>query len=108
VALSKKYQATVVLKGSGTMILGKKTPIMICPFGNPGMATPGMGDVLSGLIAGCMAQIPVPTEAASLAICLHAMAADRVMKKNPAMIVRPKKLIEELQNHMKDLLSFAP
>jgi NAD(P)H-hydrate repair Nnr-like enzyme with NAD(P)H-hydrate dehydratase domain len=59
---------------------------------------------LTGLIAGCLAQISNPIDAASLAVWLHASAGDKVMEKYPAMMVRPKKLIEELQNHMQDVL----
>ncbi len=103
--LQEKYHATVILKGSGTLVLGKKSPILICPLGNAGMATPGMGDVLTGLVAGCLAQMENSFEAASLAVWLHASAGDQVIEQNPAMIVRPKRLIKELQNHMQDFLS---
>lgn len=102
--LAQKYPATIVLKGSGTLIIQGESSIQVCPLGNPGMAAPGMGDCLTGLIAGCLAQISNPLDAASLAVWLHASAGDRVMEKYPAMMVRPKILIEELQNHMQDVL----
>jgi hydroxyethylthiazole kinase-like uncharacterized protein yjeF len=103
-ALTEQYHSTVVLKGSGTLISQRKYPVYICPLGNPGMATPGMGDTLTGLIAGCWAQMSHPLEAANLAVWLHASAGDKMMEKYPAMIVRPKKLIQELQNYMQDVL----
>lgn len=103
-ALQKKFGCTCVLKGSGSLIAHEASMDFLCADGNPGMATPGMGDVLSGLIAGCLAQIPDALQATLLAVSLHARAGDRVMQKHPAMIVRPIKLIQELQNHMQDVL----
>jgi NAD(P)H-hydrate epimerase len=49
---------------------------VICAAGNPGMASGGMGDVLSGVIAGLLAQQPNLAEAATLGVCLHATAGD--------------------------------
>lgn len=103
-ALQKKFGGTCVLKGSGSLIAHDAQIDFLSADGNPGMATPGMGDVLSGLIAGCLAQMPDPLQATLLAVGLHARAGDRVMQKNPAMIVRPIKLLQELQNHMQDVL----
>lgn len=103
-ALHAKYRSLVVLKGFGSLVLGAKNVIQACPYGNPGMAAPGMGDVLTGLIAGCAAQISNTEDAVNLAVGLHALAGDAVMQQRPAMIVRPKILIKQLQNHMQDLL----
>lgn len=74
-ALQKKYGGVVVLKGQHSLICGKS--LSVCPFGNPGMATAGMGDVLSGVIGGLLAQ-QIPLEvAAGLGVYLHAKAGDR-------------------------------
>ena len=57
--IQKKFNATVVLKGSGTVICHQKNGVQqwgICNAGNPGMASGGMGDVLTGIIAGMLAQ----------------------------------------------------
>ncbi|WP_308388710.1 NAD(P)H-hydrate dehydratase [Acidithiobacillus sp. AMEEHan] len=74
-ALVRRYGGVWVLKGEGTLVsdgslLGR------CPWGNPGMATGGSGDVLTGLIAGLWAQGLRALEAASLAVCIHARAGD--------------------------------
>ena len=53
--LNKKYNATIVLKGAGSIILDKQQKF-VCPSGNPYMATAGSGDVLAGFIAGMLAQ----------------------------------------------------
>lgn len=103
-SLQDKFQATCVLKGAGSLVTQDAQHVILSADGNPGMATPGMGDVLSGLIAGCLAQIDDLGQATLLAVGLHAWAGDRVMKRHPAMIVRPMKLIQELQNHMQDVL----
>lgn len=72
--LADRYRATVVLKGSGTLVSG--LPMAVCPFGNPGMASGGMGDFLSGVIAGLAAQgIPLD-RAGRLGVLVHALAGD--------------------------------
>lgn len=68
--------ATVVLKGQGTLIFDA-FGMTICPYGNPGMASGGMGDVLSGIIAGLMAQGLSAAMAARLGVALHSVAADQ-------------------------------
>jgi len=76
--LAERYGGVAVLKGSGTLVLasGERAP-RLCDAGNPGMATGGMGDVLTGVVAGLMAQGLAPGDAARLGVCLHAHAADR-------------------------------
>ncbi len=75
--LVTNYGGTLVLKGSGTLIGtdSHKNPA-ICSAGNPGMATAGMGDLLTGIIAGFIAQGWSPKDAAYLGVCLHAAAGD--------------------------------
>ena len=77
--LQQKYGGTVLLKGAGTVIANadQNLALKICPYGNPGMATGGMGDVLSGVIGGLMAQGFDSDFAAELGACLHSKAADK-------------------------------
>lgn len=76
-ALQRGYGGVAVLKGSGTLICeNQDDPISICQAGNPGMASGGMGDVLTGVIAGLIAQRLPLGSAAKLGVCLHAQAAD--------------------------------
>ena len=79
-ALQQSYGGIAVLKGAGTLIAGPVGPISVCSGGNPGMASGGMGDVLTGIIAGLLAQGIVPSEAACLGVCLHAAAGDAAAK----------------------------
>jgi ADP-dependent NAD(P)H-hydrate dehydratase / NAD(P)H-hydrate epimerase len=74
--LVDRYQAVVVLKGAGSLIGAPgETPFLI-DAGNPGMATGGMGDVLTGVIAGLLAQGFEPFRAAAVGALLHAAAGD--------------------------------
>ncbi len=75
-ALQQKYGGVILLKGAGTLIADAQQ-IALCPYGNPGMASGGMGDVLTGVIGGLVAQGMHLFTAACLAACLHARAADR-------------------------------
>ncbi|MFB3089955.1 MAG: NAD(P)H-hydrate dehydratase, partial [Gammaproteobacteria bacterium] len=74
--IQKKYGGIVVLKGSGSIIADDEGNISICSAGNPGMASGGMGDVLTGIIAGLSAQGLEKGDAARLGVCIHAAAAD--------------------------------
>jgi len=74
--LQNKYGGTVVLKGNGTIISDSQAGLSLCSDGNAGMASGGMGDLLSGIIAGLIAQQFSPDDAARIGVCLHAAAAD--------------------------------
>ena len=72
-----QYGGVVVLKGVGSLVADPSS-LDLCPYGNPGMATAGMGDVLSGVIAALLAQGMPLKEASSLAVAVHAAAGDKV------------------------------
>lgn len=77
-ALSERYGGNIVLKGSGTLVRGPShKPPAVCNAGNPGMASGGMGDALTGIIAGLIAQGWELEDAACMGVCLHAAAGDR-------------------------------
>lgn len=82
--LSERYQAIVVLKGAGTIIANPAGDMAVCPWGNPGMASGGMGDVLTGVIAGLMAQGIDAWRAAQLGVALHALAGDMAAAEGEA------------------------
>ena len=75
IKISKKFSAVVVLKGKNSVIC-LKDKYFICEKGNAGMATGGMGDVLSGIISSLVAQKMTPLNAACLGVELHSQAAD--------------------------------
>jgi hydroxyethylthiazole kinase-like uncharacterized protein yjeF len=74
--LQKKYAGVAVLKGAGTLVQAPNEKPVICEAGNPGMASGGMGDVLSGVLGGILAQGVPLAIAAKLSVCLHAQAGD--------------------------------
>lgn len=75
-ALQNKFKGVIVLKGAGTIVIGPDHQPTICQAGNPGMASGGMGDVLTGVIAGLVAQGLSWLQAAELGVYLHATAGD--------------------------------
>ncbi len=79
--IQQKYGGVVVLKGSGSLICDGSTTL-VSTVGNPGMASGGMGDALTGIIGGLLAQKKSLFDAASLGVILHGMAADRAAKEH--------------------------
>jgi ADP-dependent NAD(P)H-hydrate dehydratase / NAD(P)H-hydrate epimerase len=78
-AIAQRYGGVCVLKGNGTVITAhSEASIWLCDRGNPGLATGGSGDVLTGVIAALLAQGLAPIEAARLGVWVHASAGDRV------------------------------
>ena len=75
-ALAQRHRATVVLKGAGSLIADPDGRIAVCPHGNPGMASGGMGDALSGIIGAFIAQGMNTVDAARHGVLAHALAAD--------------------------------
>ncbi len=74
--LQTRYGGSVVLKGAGSLVCHGRNPLALCDAGNPGMATGGMGDVLTGVIAGLLAQGLSPWHAAAAGVYLHGRAGD--------------------------------
>jgi len=73
-----RWGATLVLKGAHTVIASPGEPVRIAPFANPGLATGGTGDVLSGVIVSLLAQGLPPSVAAAAGVYLHAAAGQSV------------------------------
>ncbi len=76
-AVTGRFGGVCVLKGSGTLVADvRRAPVWLCDSGNPGLASAGTGDVLTGVIAGLLAQGLAPVDAARLGVWCHASAAD--------------------------------
>jgi ADP-dependent NAD(P)H-hydrate dehydratase / NAD(P)H-hydrate epimerase len=74
---ASKRDLIVVLKGHSTLIAAPNGTVWVNPTGNPGMATGGTGDILTGMVAGLIAQHPQQAlEATALAVYLHGLAGD--------------------------------
>jgi NAD(P)H-hydrate epimerase len=74
--LIERCHGTVVLKGAGTLVGAVGHTPGVCERGNPGMASAGMGDILTGAIAGILAQCRDPWRAARVGVLVHALAGD--------------------------------
>lgn len=77
-AIQQCYGGAVILKGAGTIVTASTGEQWLCDYGNPGMASGGMGDVLSGLLGSLLVQGMTPDAAAILGASLHSLAADKV------------------------------
>ena len=85
--LAQRHRAVVVLKGAGSLVANPQGDIAVCPWGNPGMASGGMGDVLTGIIAGLLAQGFDAWRAAQLGVALHAQAGDAAAAAGEAGLI---------------------
>lgn len=79
--LQARFGGVAVLKGAGTLVAAEDEPVQLCPFGHPGMAGGGMGDVLAGVIGGLLAQGLPSARAAGVGACLHGAAADALAEQ---------------------------
>ncbi|WP_417761759.1 NAD(P)H-hydrate dehydratase [Shewanella sp.] len=75
-SLQQRYGGVVLLKGAGTLIYDGET-LYVAPVGNPGLASGGCGDVLSGIIGALMAQGLTHTQATVAGVIIHGEAADK-------------------------------
>ena len=78
-ALQQQYGGVAILKGVGTIVQTSEKKSMVCTGGNPGMATAGMGDILSGVLGGLLAQGLTVSQAAEVGVMVHALAADQAV-----------------------------
>jgi ADP-dependent NAD(P)H-hydrate dehydratase / NAD(P)H-hydrate epimerase len=79
---AQRSNATVLLKGEATIVADPSGRAYVVPTGNPGLATPGTGDVLSGVIVAQLAKGMDATDAACLGAYLHGLAADIVAQES--------------------------
>lgn len=87
-AISERYGGVAVLKGAGTLISAADDRLpSICTDGNPGMASPGMGDVLTGIVGGLLAQGLTPRRAAETGVLVHALAGDGAAREGERGLV---------------------
>lgn len=98
--LARKFAATCVLKGAGSLIAAPDGRLVLCDKGHPAMATAGLGDVLAGVIGALRAQGLAAFEAASLGVWLHARAGQQQGQKGRGLaasdlIAAIRQLLEE-------------
>ena len=79
--MAQKFKIIIVLKGAGTTIMLPDGRCFVNSTGNPGMATAGSGDVLTGIILSLLAQRYTPEEAAIIGVFMHGRAGDKAAEK---------------------------
>jgi ADP-dependent NAD(P)H-hydrate dehydratase / NAD(P)H-hydrate epimerase len=119
-ACATSYNCIVVLKGNKTVIASPEEEVYINPTGNPGMASGGTGDVLTGMIGGLVAQGLPPLKAAQWGVFLHGLAGDMAAKELGEIPLIASDIIDYLpdalrevkaranRQHGKDYLSHPP
>ncbi len=93
---ARENNVTLVLKGSPTVIASKDGRTFINVHGNPGMATAGTGDVLTGIIAALVSQKLSPVDAAIAGVYLHSVAGDIALESKGLYPMIATDLIEDL------------
>lgn len=96
-------QTTLVLKGAPTFILQAGLPIYVNPRGDPGMATAGSGDVLTGIIAALAAHHLTPHQAALLGVYMHALAGEYAAAAKTSNCMIASDIIEHLPDAYREI-----
>jgi ADP-dependent NAD(P)H-hydrate dehydratase / NAD(P)H-hydrate epimerase len=93
---AQRWKCVLVLKGAPTVIANEHGQVCVNPTGNPGMATAGMGDVLTGTIAALLAQKLLPYDAARFAVFMHGLAGDLAAREVGAVGLTAGDVVERL------------
>ncbi len=102
---AEKYNCILVLKGNKTVVAGNKGRPYVNNTGNPGMATAGSGDVLTGMIAAFLGQGIEPLEAAKVGVYLHGLAGDLAAKEKTQISLLASDIIEKIPEAIKHCLN---
>ena len=106
--LVASFGGVCVLKGAGTLIGSLYDGVVsVCDRGNPGMASAGMGDVLTGVIAGLRAQGLISPVAARLGVWLHAAAGDDAAAASGELGILASDLLPHIRNRLNRLVGHA-
>ncbi|MDZ7789438.1 MAG: NAD(P)H-hydrate dehydratase [Xanthomonadales bacterium] len=79
-SLAERFDAVVILKGHGSLVAGPGATAAVCAYGNAAMASAGMGDALTGIVASLLGQGLSPYDAACCGVLAHALAGDRAAR----------------------------
>ena len=101
VNFSRRYKVTLVLKGHNTLVGDKKGNLYVNQTGNPGMATAGSGDVLTGMIAAFLAQGLDSFNAAKLAVYVHGLAGDLAAREKTQISLIASDIIDKIPEAIK-------
>ena len=97
-ALQQRFGGSVLLKGAGSVLcLRDEKPLLLCTEGNPGMATGGMGDVLSGVVGALLAQGLTGPGSLEFGVAVHGEAGDLAAQKYGERGLMASDLLPELR-----------
>jgi len=102
-SFARDHRCHVVLKGARTLIATSDGRVFINPTGNPGMASGGMGDVLSGILAGLLTQGLEVADALKLGVFLHGFVADQAASARGEIGLIASDVIDGLPRGMREL-----
>ena len=100
---AKRYTVIVILKGAYTAVALPNGNLYYNTTGNPGMATAGSGDVLTGILLGLLAQGYTPVETALLGVYLHGLAGDEALQQQSEQSLTASDITEHLGKAFKQL-----
>jgi len=103
---SKKYKCVIVLKGAHSSVSLSDGRVWFNSTGNPGMATAGSGDVLTGMILSLLAQGYKPSEAAIAAVYIHGLAGDIASEKTGYESLIASDIIYNIGNSFKQIRQY--
>lgn len=104
--IAVEREITIVLKGANTAVVKPSGEIYFNSTGNPGMATAGSGDVLTGIIASLIAQNYAPSDAATLGVFLHGMAGDMALEEESIESLLATDIIKNIGRAYKKLHTY--
>ena len=102
-ACARKSGCVVVLKGAGTIVAHPDGRYFLNRTGNPGMATGGTGDVLTGMIGAILAMGHDPLTSALASVFLHGAAGDHALEKIPESALIASDIIDSLGPALREL-----
>ncbi len=104
--LAKRYHVVIVLKGANTIVASPDGRAWINTTGNPGMASGGSGDVLTGMLVSLLTQGYEPVNAAIAGVYLHGLAADLALREESEESLLAGDIIRHIGNAFKDVKNY--
>ena len=102
---AQEHEVTLLLKGARTLVAFADSTVLVNPTGNPGMATAGSGDVLTGLIAGLISQGMSAPSATAAGAFIHGMAGDLYVEANHEVPLIASDLLDKIPEAIKRILT---
>ncbi|MEP0984456.1 NAD(P)H-hydrate dehydratase [Ekhidna sp.] len=99
------HKLNIVLKGAFSAVCNSGGKVYFNPTGNPGLATAGSGDVLTGIVGAFLAQGLVPFDALRLAVYLHGLAGDEAVRKLQTPWIQASEIIDHIPTAVRSLLN---